>query len=831
MSHKIKTKPGKLPPPHALDSATLAAQAEADLALTRYKEATELYKALLKRERRTAWVDGLAACYAGRAHALADKGMFKEALVLWRNRHELCGKPLAEAPYPAWLLQAGELGEAMRLLAAPALPEAMRAELEMRFAGMVLTWPDNKLSELSSQLPADSALLRHRPAALAALQACQQDDLAALDECLKAIPIRSPYRDLKPMLKALALLPTDHATAAAMIARLPSNSPFERLAAALRAAILPDTRWLAALHDLDGDSQQLLLDLKGCPDALRRLLLDLARLGEHPSPEAFFDLLLRNRRLLPAGVAANLCQRLLPHAESRLKSYTDAFGRLQQVRLEHLAALAAEVKNNRSLALPHWQRMAEQLAVDPALDTTHKQRAALIWRRLSGIDIAALDDSDADVIYRLKRSVEFDPDERETQLRLIAALRRQGELQQARASLELALPRFPKDAALLLEAVQVALASKAFKKAVGLAKQVLELDPINPTVRRLIGHAHFAHARKQIKTNNLAAAHKELDAAAEWLRAGEDAATLKLLRALASEGTDADIRIRDAVADLGGGLAGNLAGAFHLILEAGRLGLNTTALMQRGGVDLKTAPDVGAVVALAQAIEAARETEKAVRAALLPLRPALKRAITGHYAEADLCLICETWLRAKENELLLIYADAALKHWPQRPIFVYFKAASYAAKLYQMPMQLQHQLERAADASHAQNDRHTYQRIQRLFHALDAAMTVPEDDDDFIGGLEAGDPGAAFELLLQMGGEEMLFKLAKQAMGKAAFDALRKELGGNDKDFARALIELMAQEARANSMMPPPLKPLPPVKPPPAPRKPAPDIQRDLFDD
>jgi tetratricopeptide (TPR) repeat protein len=651
------------------------------------------------------------------------------------------------------------------------------------------------------------------------------------------------------LLKALALVTMDRAAAALAIARLPANSPFERLAAVLRAAVLPDTQWLLALHNLDADSRQLLLDLKGCPDALRPLLIDLARLGEQPHPETWFDFLLRHRRSLPAGLAESLCQRLLPHAESRLKHYTDAFGRLAPARLEHLAALTFEAKHKRSLALPHWRRLAEMLTGD----ASQKQRAALIWRSLSGIDIAALGDEDvlADSINCLQRSVELDPDERETQLRLIAALRHQGELQQARGALDRALPRFPKDAALLLEAVQVALASKAFKKAVGLAKQVLEIDPINPTVRRLVGQAHFSHARKQIKANNLTAAGKELDAADAWLRDAEDFATLKLLRALTCDDTAADSRLREAVADLGdlaGQPAGKLAGAFHLALEAGRLGMNVTLLLKRAGVDLKAAGDTGAVVALARAVEAARENERTVRAALLPLHPVLKRAITGHFAgrfaEADLRVICEAWLRAKEYELLRHYADAALKHWPQRPVFVYFKAASYSDKLYRMPMQLQHQLERAGDASHAQNDRQTMQRIQRLFAEFDAAMDavmggpyLPPELDDFNGGMDIdiGEPGAAFEMLLQMGGEELLFKIARQAIGKAAFEALRKQMGGSDKEFARALIQVMTQEARASGMpMPPLMPPAPPRKPAPqkpVPLKPAQDIQRDLFDD
>jgi tetratricopeptide (TPR) repeat protein len=134
MSRKAKANPKRPPSPHDMDSAALAARAEAELALSRHKEAIELYKELLKREQRPLWVDGLAACYAGRAPSLAAKGMLKEALVLWRNRQQMCGKPLVEGPYLTWLMQAGEQGEAVRLLADPSLPDAARAELESESA-------------------------------------------------------------------------------------------------------------------------------------------------------------------------------------------------------------------------------------------------------------------------------------------------------------------------------------------------------------------------------------------------------------------------------------------------------------------------------------------------------------------------------------------------------------------------------------------------------------------------------------------------------------------------------------------------------------------------
>jgi tetratricopeptide (TPR) repeat protein len=485
--------------------------------------------------------------------------------------------------------------------------------------------------------------------------------------------------------------------------------------------------------------------------------------------------------------------------------------------------------------MPHWQRLAELLAADAPSNPNIKQRAALIWRRLSGIDIAALGDSDEIVSDCLRRSVELDPDVRDTQLRLIDALRQQGELQLARAALERALLRFPRDAGLLLEAVQVALAGKAFKKAVGLAKQVLELDPINPSVRRLIGKAHFAHARKQIKTNNLAAAQKELDAAAEWFRAGQDAATLKLLRALASDERP-DARIREVLAELGGGMVGNpvgnLAGAFHLTLEAGRLGMNAATLLKQGGVDLNATPTPGAMVMLIRAVEAADEPGKTVRAALRPLQPALKRAKAGRYAEADMVSICEAFLRVEAYDLLRLYAEAALKHWPRRPLFVYFNAASYSAKPYMTPQRLRNELGRAAEACQ-QNDRRTGQRIQRLFDAIEDDMPFADSDDAF-GGLDVNDPGVIFEALLQIGGEEALFRTVRQTMGKAVFDALRKELGGNDKDFARALIKFLAQEAGFSDISLPPFKKSVPYEPKPLkpkPRNPVPDTQGNLFDD
>lgn len=819
--HKAHAKPLS---PHARDSAALAAEAEAALGASYYKEAIELYKELVKRERRPTWVDGLASCYAGRAHDLAAKGMIKEALVLWRNRTQLCGKLLADGPYLGWLLQAGEQGEMFRLLADKTLPDATRAELETRLAATVLAAPDNALPGL----PADSALLRHRTLALEAFAAYHRGDFTALGERLQAIPFRSPYRDLKPVLKALALLQTDAEAAQAAIARLPSGGPFERLAAVLRAAVLPDGGWLAALRGLDEDSRQMVLDIKGCPDALRPLLLELSKLGDTPAAIPLLDTLLRYRRAVPEGEFTDLYHRLLPHLGQRLFNNAD-FHKLPDEKRVHILALAGELQGALEVAETDWIEMAEIIGAEPE----QKLRAALIWRHLADLGPDRKGGVDSAAFTYLKKSLELDPKDRESYLKVIRVLRSDNDLVQARAYLDKALPRFPKDAGVLLEAVEVALAGKAFKKAVGLAKQVLELDPINPQVRGLIGHALLSHARKQIKAYNYPAAHKELDAAEEWLRAPADRATLKLLRALAAEGQadKGNDQLREAMADFGG----SMVGAFHLLLEAGAVGRDPKTLLLHTGVDLTATPAPEAVVALAHGMNVAHVEKKALRAALGPLRAPLKRAANAKFSEADHLLVCEAWQRFEENELLFAYAEAALKRWPGRPVFVYLSViARYGNDPYDIPDRELHALDQAAKDARKQGDQRTASRISVLL-APPMDDMIFSDDDPFNPFDDLPDnPRAMFELLLAMKGEKAFLDMVRQAIGKQAFAEMKKQFGGNQKDFIRRLLDMMVGMEGASINHPPPTDFSPPPVNLPPPRgkyRPPPEIQKDLFDD
>jgi len=646
--------------------------------------------------------------------------------------------------------------------------------------------------------------VRHQPLAQAAVAAYCKGDFVALEAQLQAIPFRSPYRDLKTVLKALALLPSDVAGAQASIARLAAGGAFEPLAAVVRAAVLPDDGWLAALRGLDEDGRQLMLDIKGCPNTLRPFLLALAKLDAAPAPKQLFDLIKRFRRVIPDDTLPPLYLRLFPHMGRGIEHLPE-FQKLPMEERLHMLALTSEVHRYRDRAEDYWNELANLLSNNP----DQKLRAAQIWRHLAALARENSRETELNEVafQYTEKSLELDPDDRDSYLALIRTLRCKNNLAEARAYLDRALPRYPKDAGVLLEAVEVALAGKAFKKAAGFAKQVLELDPINPKVRGLIGQALFSHARKQIKARNLTAARKELDASEEWLRTPAEWATLKLLRVFLTEYLD-EALLRAAVADLGN----PLVGAFLLVLEAGKLGHLPKPLLQSAGCNLTATPSAEEVVALAQVLNAAPDGVKAIGAALAPLHAALKRALKKRFSESDHLLVCEAFHRCEDIELLIAYTKEALKRWPGRPAFVYLNViARHGNDIYFIPYKDQDALDQARRDANIQGDHRTAARIRAL-------LSPPEEDCDddlfddpfdlpFPGGGPFGDskggfqddnfdPHHMFELLVAMHGEKQFLDMMRKGIGKEAFDDLKRLVGGNQKEFISRLIDIMAAEAK-----------------------------------
>lgn len=816
MSSKKKVKP----PSRASDStdnAVLAERAKAALSTAHFKEAIEHFKELLKRERQGPWLEGLAEAYAGRAGQLAAKGMIKEALALWRTRSESCGVPLLGGPYVDWLLKAGQIQQALGLLASvEKLPPEAQAHAHTQLAAAMLVAPDALLADLAAESP----LLRQRAAAREAVSACIRGDEAALGEALQTISFRSPYRDLRPLLKALALQASDPQQAAASLARVAPGGPFEPLARALRVCLMSSSEWLGELRHLDEPGRTLVLDLKGCPPAQRSLVQELAaRLGgPAPSPLELCDLMLRHPRSMDEGTARQVSRRLLPHAPQRMGAFRTKLVPLAAAEQEQILALAAELKQQYELAETHWLRLVDLLGKAPS----GAQRAAQVLRRLADSTLHREPDGQLceHSLDWLARSLELDPDHRDTHLRLVRNARQGDDLRQARTRLDVARQRFPDDPQLLQEAVEIALASGAFKKAAGLAKQVLKLDPINPRVRTLIGQAHVSHARKQIETRNLGAARRELDEAATWLRSASDLGLVKLLRGLAAESAaDGDFLLREALAELGG----PLVGAFHLLQETARVKLESKTLLRRAGVDLAAAPRAADVVALAHVLNATPEREGGLAAAFDGLRGALKAASALRLTESEHLLVCEALHRHGQHDLTRRFANAALRHWPQRLAFAYLAvAAGHEGEPWRMSASDVKRLERVEDQALAQGDQRTAARVARL---LDTAG-YDESDEDFPDPENFDTDTLRAMLMEAFGGEERFLEMARKQLGPATFERLRSVTKGDKTQLANALLELMAPDDPVPQLSPPRRK-RPPAR---APRS-ASENQPDLFDE
>ncbi|HSH49218.1 MAG TPA: hypothetical protein VK991_11595 [Halomonas sp.] len=288
-----KRAPRRKTTPASLSTAALEDSAVQALQRGRFREAIAHYKELLKREQRMAWREGLAQAYEGRAQALAEKEMLKEALVMWENRQRLGDAAPLRAAHTALLLRLGHACEAAKMIdqAADSLPAGERATLRAQLASRYLIGE----VEIAEGLAAEDPVVVHGASAQAALTAYCAGDDPALEQALAAIPFRSPYRDWAQILKALQRLPEQPAQAAALLARVDDASPFAPLRCAVELSQIPEAELASRLAGVGESTRRFALTLRGWPPERQALFEEALKLGDDPSPKALLHFLHRYR--------------------------------------------------------------------------------------------------------------------------------------------------------------------------------------------------------------------------------------------------------------------------------------------------------------------------------------------------------------------------------------------------------------------------------------------------------------------------------------------------------------------------------------------------------
>jgi cellulose synthase operon protein C len=706
----------------------LAAKATEALRLGDFKQAIELFKRLVKQDDRPEWRDGLVEAYAGRARILAAKGMYEEAETALSKATTPDGTVPDPLLHVQCLVKRGQLHKA--------------AELAVKYIGNNKVPASNvpRLAELAA------ALWLAAPVPLAAVadpksEAAKWGEYAVaahqsltawiegkppqeIDQLLSRIPLRSPFRALRLILKSLVIAPDDPARARQLLDGVPLDSAFASFRLAVEAALPGAATVPVAMPAAVSKAQQVFAaEVKGLPSAASQLLIQFTK-AERSGPGALLSFLASQVGALPADDVKYACLNLLPQAPHRLRHFESAFGPLSDFDRNRVLALAAEAGDNWEQAEQYWTVAAQ--SIKAATDTKAGLLAGVIYRHLANLahehpEIEGAGATEFPEIEYLELSLQADPDYLQAVLRLIGLYRAHGEDRGWHRLADDAAQRFPEESSVLLQAVDSAIARKAYKKAVGFARKLLTLDPINQAARQRMIELHISHARKQMRSKRADLAWKELGEAAEWERPSAPSFLLRINQGLVGreldQEPDAEARLRQGVELAGGGVAGWFRASLeHALMNASEAsGVLLREELTR--VQKATAPTKEAIHSIVSAMsdKEARESKKAAPGLIFRIRGWLLKGSGLAWSAAEFHPIAEMFGRVNAYDVLGDYAKSAGRREPEEATWRFYQLmARSKGNPDRLSFVEEEELFNMEEAAARRRDFHTVNRIQRF---------------------------------------------------------------------------------------------------------------------
>jgi hypothetical protein len=406
--------------------------------------------------------------------------------------------------------------------------------------------------------------------------------------------------------------------------------------------------------------------------------------AERRGPAALLSLLMRRGLPLPEDELRTACLNLLPAAPNCMAQFTQRFDPLPPIEHNRIAALAAEAQQDWDNAILYWRALVSMLERDKAPDA--RLAEAVVLRHMA--DLARthpeIDDeqeaSGADLVtLYLERSLQADPTDLTAMLALLDRYRASDDPKEWYRAAELAVVRFPTNPAVLLHAVDAAVARNAFKKAAGFAQQVLAVDPINLPVRQRMIELQLAHARKQARSGRADLAAKSLDEASAWERPDKPDPSLRIARALVAMTKTTDPATAEAVHAAVQQTGGSPLGWFRVVLEASLLNWPAKQLQpfQRElQAAYETPPDRATILALIGLL-GQRDlggTRRAIAPALRVFDQYLIRGSHIEWSPAEFLTIAEAMANLRYYPTLHRYATSAVAR----------EAGNLAARFYRL---------------------------------------------------------------------------------------------------------------------------------------------------
>lgn len=784
-----QSAPAEPPAPALADKATEA------LRLGDFKQAIELFKRLLRRDARQEWRDALVEAYVGRARLLAARGMFEEAESALNKAAAGVGTAGDPLLHVQCLVKRGKLQKATELavnhVAADAVPASRAEPLAELAAALWLAAPAPPAA--AGERKDAAAFYEHGAAARESLTAWIEGKPAdEIDRSLSRIPLRSAFGTLRLLLKSLLTAADDPARARRLLDAIAPESPFASLRLAL-AASLPGASEAAAAPPASKAQQVFAIELKGLPSAASQSLVQLTK-AERGGAAALLSFLAGQARTLPAEDVRRACLDLLPAAPHRLRQFESAFGPLPDFERNRLQALGCEAAGDFEEAARFWSLAAGSLAPTPG--TPAGLTAGVVYRHLAHLarvhpQVADAGTSEFPEIDYIEQAVRADPDHLPAVLQLIGLYRRRGRDREWHTTADHAARRFPDESAVLLQAVDSAIARKAYKKAVGFARKLLAIDPINEVARRQMIELHVSHARKQVRASRLDLAAKELGNAAQWERPDAPNFLLRIHQGLlglkAGHGRDAEALLRQGVELAGGGVAGwvraSLEHALMNATEAGA-GLLREELTRAREAEAPTREAIAAVIAALNGADA-RDSKKASTRLVFRIRGWLLQGSGLAWPAAEFHAVAEAFARAGAYDLMGDYARAGLRRDPDDDVWRYYQVV---ARTKGDPDRLSfgetHDLFEIEHAAAGRSDYHMVNRIRRFMVEEDDAP--PPRRPRFPTRRREGPDGAAD---------------GDTELDEAAGDLLKAVLTDTPGEVVRDLIEKLGQRGAVTALL------------------------------
>jgi tetratricopeptide (TPR) repeat protein len=678
----------------------LELQARQALSVSQYKLAIQHLKALLKQGEVSVQVNALLQeAYTGRAEQLAAQGMIKEAAVIWEVAIPH-GLDLADPRYIGWLVKSRQYPRLLDVYRK--IPTENRQPLQPTLAAAVLSGTTPLLASLPDEDPVRTG---YGPA-LQLLEAwCAGEDAEHLHELMKAIPFRSPYRDLRQVIQSWLLLETSPEQVTSSLERIAPNSPFRPLAEQVQLAQMDALEVLPQLSALSPAARAYHLEVRGWSDPGCTILLKkLEALTNEPSADKLFAFLAQlnflhspphiqawlrdiTKKAWVVSYTGQSPQRHFQHLEK-------VIGQPSQLEKLHLISLICIVSSYNIEELSYaWGNYGDALLASDMATVNKTDSVCDVDRLLAVAEInryvaAKWKDYDplqtgkegtAVFIQLLRLSLRHDPGAQAVWAEVVEYYLQSQKLADTRTILQEALEHHPDVIALLELGIRLAVAGSAFKKAATYAKRILELDPINTRVRKHLQNAHIAHARKQIKQKKYHLARKELAEAQQWKSSPLNDTILQVLQA-SLDHLDEQNEDRDAVNAIFQRLAKvqdvhPVGLDFIFRHESILTGFAPRVLWQVAGYDdpWKKPEREGVMAVMDTARQLMDSNPDTVTAPLDSLLFSLKKAARLKFSVSEGERLCEFWMQVKQNELLRLYACALEKAWPKKPVFTYYR--------------------------------------------------------------------------------------------------------------------------------------------------------------